>query len=568
MGTLFSTLDIARSGLQVAQVQLDTAGHNIANANTEGYSRQRVELAAKYPNTLSFGQLGRGVQVQNITRLRDQFLDNAFRLQNQALGQADVQAQYLSRLESLFQEPGSTASFSNKLNTFFGTLNNFANNVEESPVRQGVISDAQALSESFRQFAQQLYSMRTAANEEVKGIVPQINSLASTIAALNLQIRSAEAGGSIANDLRDSRDKSLDDLSKLVNITTREQSDGQVDVQIGSQVLVTRNIAETLVTIQNPALDSQRNDLVEVRLASSNELADIQGGQLYGVLSVRDGNLVTARDKMDELAAAIIYQVNRIQSQGKGLASISGTISSANPTTNATTALTASGAGLPFSVTPGTFDVVVYNSSGVPTTTTVTVTAATTLNSLAATLNAIPNFSASVTGGNTLNLGATGTSTFTFANDNSGVLAALNINGLFTGYDARTMGLNTDIVQNLNLLSSGYNTDLANTGDNTAALAMANIQNASVMDGNTATINQFYETTVTQSGVDSQSVKNALTAAQSFVTDIEGRRQSVSGVSLDEEATNLLQFQRAFEASSRVIVILDRMLDALLNIVQ
>ncbi len=562
MGNLFSTLDIARSALQAAQVQIDVSGHNIANVNKEGYSRQRVTLTARSPESRTFGELGRGVQVSDIARLREEFLDTVYRQQEQGLGSAETRASYFSRIEDLFQEPG-TSGFGTRLSEFFNSLNDFANSVEEQPVRMSVITEAQSLATSFNQITQQVYALRSNANEEVRNAVPEINSFASRIAALNVSIRKEELGGHKANDLRDERDLELDQLAKLINISYREREDGQVDVFVSGDILVTGEDARQLVAQQDPNIDPQRSDLLAVRFADNGTDVDIRDGSLFGAITARDSDLAHVATRLDQIASAIIREVNAIHSTGNGLDNLSGTIAGSNAVDDPAAALSA--AGLPFDVTSGSFDVVVYDASGAATQTTVTITGATTLNDLVASLNAIPNFSASVGSDNTLRLGATGTNTFSFANDASGALTALGINGLFTGHDAATMAVNSDIADNPRLLTSGYSTDVLNTGDNTAAIALASVRNKMVFDGGTATIQNFYESTVVRVGVDARANSQTLEVQNAFVNDFQNRRLAASGVSIDEEVTFMLQYQRGYEAAARVITIVDRMLDALLG---
>jgi flagellar hook-associated protein 1 FlgK len=563
VGTLFSTLDIARSGLQVAQVQVDIAGHNIANVNKEGFSRQRAELVARSPISFPFGVLGRGVEVQAINRIRDEFLDNAFRLQVPRLGGAEVQAQYFAQIEDAFLEPGETG-FGTRLDVFFDVLHDFANNVESLPVRESVLAESQALAGSLHDLAERFNVLRTNANEEVRNLIPEINSLGEQIASLNVQIRGIEASGTQANDLRDERDVLVDELARLINITARERDNGEIDVLIGEDVFVNGEVSRQLAAVPNVALDPERGDLVEVRFADNNALVDIRDGHIYGALNIRDSVLVEVDGRLDELAGALIREINRIHSQGNGLANLSGTLSSTNPVTAAAVPL--GSAGLPFAVSPGTFDVIVYDASGTPTTTTITITAATTLNDLAASLAAVPNFSASVVGGNTLQLGTAAPFTFSFANDSSGALTALGINGLFTGSDARTIAVSQHLLDDPSLLTSAFSSDVLNTGDNTAALALADLRQALVIDGNTASFNDFYETTIIRIGVDARANLQLRDVEQAFVNNFERRRQEVSGVSLDEEITFMIQFQRAFEASARVINVVDRMLDVLMQV--
>ena len=562
MGNLFSALNVAQSGLQAAQVQLDVASHNISNVNTEGYSRQRATLTTRSPETETYGELGRGVQVSDIARVREGFLDTVYRQQVQGLGTASVRASYFTQIENLFQEPGESG-FGTQLSSFFNALGNLANNVEEQSVRTSVITQAQSLASSLNQLAKQLYALRTNANEEVKNSVPDINSLTSRIASLNTTISQSEIGGHKANDLRDERDQLLDQLSKQVNISYRERSDGQVDVFVSGDILVSGEDARGLVAEKDSTIDPERSDLVTVRFADNGSAMDTQDGELYGALTARDTDLAEVSTRLDQIAGSIIQEINKIHSTGNGLEALSGTISGTNAVSDPATAL--SSAGLPFDVTAGSFDVVVYDGSDAATVSTVTITDATTLDDLVTSLNAIPNFSASVGSDNTLRLGATGTYTFSFVNDSSGALTALGINGLFTGYDASTIAVSESIQENPSLLTSGYSTDVLDTGDNTAAIALANVQNALVFDSGTATIQNFYESTIVRVGVNAQANSTTLNVQQAFVDDFQARRQEVSGVSIDEEVTLLLQYEKAYQAAARVITVADRMLDVLMN---
>lgn len=566
MGTLFSTLDIARSGLQVAQAQIDVAGHNIANVNKIGFSRQRVELVARSPHITPYGQLGRGVQVAQVTRIRDEFLDIAFRQSAPHLGQAQVFAQFYARLEDVFLEPGPNG-FSNRLTAFFDSLNDFADNVESFPTRQAVLSEAEALAGSFRAVAERLNLLRTDANEEVKTLVPEINSIGDRIAALNIRIRQAELNGTSSNDLRDDRDVLLDELAGLVNISYRERQDGQIDVLIGSDVLVDGGFVRELEFVRDPSLDPDRPDLVRVRFAASGLDAEVKGGELFAALNLRDQAIPAIEERIDTLAATLIRELNAIHSQGSGLDTYSGPLVSGNLADDAVTALNA--AGLPFTMTAGSFDILLYDNTGTPTTVTINVDPATdTLTSLSNAINAATagNLTASITsGGRSLTLTPAAGFTFAFANDSAGILPALGVNGLFTGSSAADIGVNQTLLDNPNLLTSRFDTDPLNTGDNSAALALAGLRNLKVLDTNSSTLGEYYGTTIVQLGIDARTNQQTLDVEQAFLEDFERRRQEVSGVSLDEELTFMIQFQRAFEGAARVVTVTDRMLEALLS---
>ncbi|GMW01371.1 MAG: hypothetical protein AMXMBFR84_25080 [Candidatus Hydrogenedentota bacterium] len=564
MGTLFSSLAIGMTGLRAAQIQLDTAGHNIANVNRAGYSRQRVDLATFSPNILPEGAVGRGVFVQNISRTREGFLDGVLRTEYGSLGFTEVQGQYYNLIEDALQEPGENG-FGTRLDNFFDVLADFANNVESLPVREVLASEAQSLASGLNDLVSRFDQLRTNANEEVRNLVEEINGLGDRLVILNEQIRVAQGNGATANDLSDERDVVLDDLSKLINITTREIDNGEITVLIDGNVFIDSTGIRSLEAVREPALDPERNDLLEVRFADSGQPVSIRSGELFGALNTRDTIIPALDARIDELTASLIREINNIHAQGNGLNNLSGTLSTANEVNSPANPLIA--AGLPFDVTAGSFDVVVYDANGVPTTTTINITGATTLNSLATALDAIPNFDATVVG-NTLQFGTTAPFTFGFANDSTGALAALGANPFFTGTDARTIAFNPVLANDPSLITSGFSDDPLNTGDNTAALQMAALRTARVLDSGSSTLNDFYQSTIAAFGVESRSNEQQLSSQGLAVQDLERRRQEQSGVSLDEEVTNLLVFQRAYEASARVITIADRMLETLINVAQ
>ncbi|HOJ33465.1 MAG TPA: flagellar hook-associated protein FlgK [Candidatus Hydrogenedentes bacterium] len=568
MGSLFSTLDIARSGMYASRVQLDVAGHNIANVNQEGYSRQRVELGTPNPVRYSFGLLGRGVSIQSVRRVRDSFLDSIARTQVAELGRADIAAQYYQRLEDSFLEPGERG-FGIRLNTFFDALNDFANNVEEYPVREALIASARDVAGALNELANRLNQLRTNANEEVRNVVPEINDLAGIIASTNRQIRAAELDNSVANDIRDERDRALDQLARLVNINYTETADGQVTVRIAGDVLIDETGARTLTVVPNSSLDPVRNDLLEVRFADTGSLVSATGGELYGSLQIRDTAIPSIMGRLNTIAGTMIEQINRIHSQSNGTVNRTGTVTSSNAVTDPTIALTT--AGLPFSVTvPGSFQIAVYDSSGnliAGAPFTVSINAGDSLNDLASAINAVApgTISAVVNADNTLSISAGAGYSYTFANDTAGILTALGINGLFTGTDARTIAVNSDIIANPGLLSSGFSLDPLATGDNTAALQMAALRNQLIFDSGSSSFNDYYESTIAQLGVEARANNVVFQTETAFADDFARRREEVSGVSIDEEVTQLLQYQRAFEAAARLVTVTDRMLDALLG---
>lgn len=570
MGTLFSAFDIGRAGLGVAQVQLDVTGHNIANVNKEGFSRQRVEVLTRIPNVLSFGALGRGPGVASISRLRDIFLDVIYRNQVPGLGRSETQAQYFQRVEDVFLEP-SSSGFSNQINVFFNAMSDFSNNVEEVAVRESALAEADALAANLRDVTTRLQALRTNANEEVRNLMDEINSLGHRIAESNRAIFNSELSGQPANDLRDDRDLLLDQLAKLVKITYREQESGYVDVLIGGDEFIMAREVRDLEAVPNSALDPNRPDLVEVRFADSGRPVTIDDGTLFGVLDFRDNKIVSVQDRLDEMARQIIASFNAIQSQGNGLANFTSSITSANAVTDPTAGLNA--AGLPFPVQDGQFSILVYDNTGtLAETVTVPISATgippTSLNDIAASINGSANMTASVDANGLLTITPASGFSYVFSGDTARALPALGVNSLFLGSGAGNITVNPALLDDPRLLSSGYSQDALETGDNSAALDMAALRSGKILENNTQTVNEFYEATIVKIGIEARVNRQLLQVEESLVSDFETRRQQTSGVNLDEEVTSLLQYQRAYEASARIITVADSMLQTLINMAQ
>ena len=573
MGTLFSALNIGRAGLLVAQVQLDTAGHNIANVNKEGFSRQRVNVTTRFPNMKPYGAIGRGAAVDGIERIREAFLDAVFRRQVPGLNRAAVQASFFSRIEDTFLEPGDDG-FSARLGRLFDALQDFSVNVENMPTRVALISEAQAATSSLNEVSQRLALLRRNANEEVGGLVGEINSITARLADSNRTISLAEVSGRTANDLRDDRDFLLDELARIVDIETNQRDDGQVDVFLGGEELVTGRRFRLLEAVPDPTIDPTRPEFLRVQYSDTGLAAQIVDGELAGAIFMRDVEILNIETRMDELAAALIEGMNSIHSQGNGLANINGPLVAGNAVSVSSDPLNL--AGLPFTATDGSFDVVVYDdiTNGVVETITVSVVASgplvgqTSLDDIQSDIDGATNLSASISVDGNLIITPSAGFSFHFENDTSNTLPALGANGFFAGTDAGNIAVNTQLVGNPEFISSGFSTIFSETGDNSAAIAMAQLRDATLLEGNMQTINQFLESTIVQVGVRTRANLDRLETEQAFVDDLARRRQEISGVNIDEEVTNLLMFQRAFEASARVITVTDRMLETLVNLVR
>jgi flagellar hook-associated protein 1 FlgK len=488
------------------------------------------------------------------------------------LGSAETQADYYTQIENIYKD-SSDSGLSSDMSNFFDSLNDYSNNVENEAVRVSTLNEADAFAATLNQTYSRLDTIRTNANEEVRNTVPQINDITKQIATLNTNIRDAEVSGNKANDLRDQRDLLVDQLSKIINITSRERDDGQLDVQVGGVELISGPDARQLTATVDSSIDPNRSDLLSVEFADNSQKVLITNGQLYGTLQIRDTELPSIEGRLDTLAKSLIHAMNTIQSQGAGSERMSSAITSTNAVASPYAPLNSTL--LPYSVSDGSFKVNVYDSTGalaetvnVPIVASGASSGQTTLSNIESAINGSAHMTAIAQSDGTLKVTPQSGYTYTFSNDTSGVLSAIGLNSFFTGTKASDIAVNSDLMTHPQWLSSGYNPDPLSSGDNSAALDLASVRNAAILENNTQTASQYYASGIVEVGISAKANANNLTVQQSFVDDFNERRQEVSGVNLDEEVTNLLLYQRAYQASARIISTADQMLQTLIGMVQ
>jgi flagellar hook-associated protein 1 FlgK len=240
-----SILSIARTAIAAQQTAVQVVSQNVANAETEGYSRQRAELAAATPQRFGFGSLGTGVQVQNVVRLRDAFLDNNYRTEAANAEGFGLRRDVLTQVEGIFGEP-SDQSLSGALDAFWSSWSDLANNPgtpsAQAVVRQRGIEVASTLN----RFASRLSDLEATNRSRLSSTVDEVNRLGGQLAELNGQITAAETGGTMAPDLRDARDRIADQLAKLGGARMMEQSNGTMSFVIGGVTVVDGTTARTI----------------------------------------------------------------------------------------------------------------------------------------------------------------------------------------------------------------------------------------------------------------------------------------------------------------------------------
>ncbi|MBC7187802.1 MAG: flagellar hook-associated protein FlgK, partial [Calditrichaeota bacterium] len=305
-------LNIARRGLQAQSHALQVTSHNIANANTEGYSRQRVTMAPSPPVRTPTGMLGTGVDIAQIERLRESLWDWQLRAEYQELGRWQEHASALGEVEGLLNEPSDTG-LSATLQGFWDSWQTLANHPEEGAARQEVRHWGQRLVAAFNGVYRDLGKVQQNLDEQVGLLISQVNDLGRQIASLNVQIAQVEAGGLQANDLRDRRDLLLNELSKLVDVQVLEMPSGMVNVTVGGETLVAgdkvRSMEVTTTTVQGVVVHSPRWGV------NGREVV-IRGGRIGGMLEMITTVIPQYRTRLDTLAAAVASEVNRVHMSG------------------------------------------------------------------------------------------------------------------------------------------------------------------------------------------------------------------------------------------------------------
>ncbi|MEN9657696.1 MAG: hypothetical protein RL571_1161 [Pseudomonadota bacterium] len=314
-----SVFGIGLSGLNAASLGLSTSGHNIANANTLGYSRQSVKQSAPYPQYTGNGFTGLGVRVDTVQRSYDEFLTKQVQT---ATSQDSYYGTYLAeikQLDNLVADPA--AGVSPVLQSFFSAVQGMATNPASLPARQSLMSNAQGLVNRFQVFDQRLSEMRAGVNGNLVSAADHVTALSKQIAQINGQIAVSSSGGQLPNDLLDQRDQMVLDLNTLVKATSIKQSDGTINVFIGNgQNLVVGGTAYSIAA--KPSIsDPQRLSIVYTQGAIDAEIPEtmLTGGQLGGLLEYRSKTLDSAQNSIERMAMVLGQTFNAQMRQGQDL---------------------------------------------------------------------------------------------------------------------------------------------------------------------------------------------------------------------------------------------------------
>ena len=304
---------IGLSGLDAAQRALDVIGNNIANAATEGYHRQRVDLTPAYSSECGAALIGGGVEVAGVTRIIDSLLEQEILRQQSSLGQISREATSLRTIEMAFGELSSEGGLSVAIDEFFMSLQDLSAHPAEIVWQNQLITAAQTMTNQFRTLGGYLASVDTQITVEIQNTVENINTIAAQIAELNDNIERLEIVGRLANNSRDQRDQLISELSELIAVETQAREYGVVDVTVGDLPIVVGATAAQL------EVGLKEEGVMGLALAGTQSFnTDVQGGLLGGLLNLKNNIVAGIQSDLDSLADAIIQQVNQHHVQAVG----------------------------------------------------------------------------------------------------------------------------------------------------------------------------------------------------------------------------------------------------------
>jgi len=574
-----AAFQIGRSALAASQLGVQVASNNLANAATPGYTRQTIGLQPLAGDaSTQEGQIGKGVRFTGVQRQLDPAIESRYNASISESAAAQEKLRTFSGIETILNEL-TDLDLSSELGNFFTGWSELSNGTQ---AQSQVVEQGQLLAGFIQRLRTDLTSQRNELDQRLGALTSEANSALTEIARLNEQITSSESGGATNNPLRDQRDQLVRDLSEIMDVTTIEQASGAIDVLVGSSPVVLGAKSQGLELRNIP-----KGDRIEtqVAIASTGQVLDVRKGKIGGVIDSRDGTVDDTIAKLDELAAQLIYQINSLHSTGanaRGLTSASSQlqIATADQSLALSSPANASIAQLGVKPTNGGFLVrTVDEGTGAVTTTRIDIdldglTNAgvpgfgddTTITDIASAIDAITGLSASVGGDGRLSITATQGTTFSFAEDSSGVLAVLGVNSYFTGTDATDIAVNDQLSENPLMLMTGRYID-GSFHENGTSLAIADLQDQGIEAFDGQNVGAFWRTAVQKLSVQTGSAKVIAQSTQLVTDGLESQRLAMSGVDTDEEALNLIQFQRAYQGAARIIQTTNEMLDTLINLI-
>jgi flagellar hook-associated protein 1 FlgK len=605
--SLTNALRIATGGMQYSQIALGTISHNIANANTTGYSRQSVAASA-----VSFDGFGAGVQLEGINRISDQQLQGRLFQQQSDVSYADSKSTYLTALSSIFNPTGTSSGLSDNINAFFGAMSTLAGNPTDSALQRNVVESADLLTQNLQGAAAQLTQTSNQADAQITSDLSSVNQILQRISELNTQIANqhASANGTNANDLMDQRDQQVTALSKYFKVNLNIDSTSgayRLTTETGRRLVDDSGYVQFERSLGAPGAPQgigYRSIQVNGGLSPNLILVntnDLTSGEIKALVDIRDTAVPNLQNQLDELTNTLLLgAVNAQSSRGSSFPPVN-SLASGN-----TSGLAGVGtdlyAGFDSALAGATFNVSVVDASG-------NVIASTvgnggpialpgagpfSLTDLATLVNGNADVGNTALGGS---LGVTATAgvdangkpqiTFAAANGNNrivlsnasgDVLGSLGMNTFFTGTGASNIAVKSSIETNPSLIptaqmraSDGGLSSL--NADNVTALAQLadskiGFSTAGGLPAQNVTGAGYADSIASNLAVTTSDAKSNSTFAGTVLNQLSQQMGSVSGVDLNEELSQMLIFQQGFQASAHIITVVDDLLNTLFNSVR
>ncbi|HUN92718.1 MAG TPA: flagellar hook-associated protein FlgK [Burkholderiaceae bacterium] len=621
-------LSVGTTALNAASIQLQTAGNNIANVNTPGYSRETVVQSAAFGTQLGGMYIGQGVQVDTVKREYNDFLTQQANQATATSAAADQHAQDLAQVDNLFKD--TTSGVGASMTSFFSAVQTLSQNPSDSASRTAMLSAAQTLAQSFNSANDALQQMQASSTQAITNEVGNVNQLASQIATLNNQIALARGNGGTPNQLLDQRDALVRNLNQSIQVSSVTQSDGSVNLFLGNgQPLVVGATASTLSVGQDPsnpqnvALDLQTQSGAKVPLQSSG----ITGGKIGAMLQFNLHDIPAVEDQLGRLATTLSDQVNAQQALGQDLNGNAGTNLFSSPsatvipsnantggatvsatfantsqlqasayqleyvnnkyqltrlsdntvTTSATMPMTVDGVTLNVAGTPASGDLFtiepVRNGAGAIGVTMSDPSLIAAASPVSATLGASNKGSVAITSlaavGPTRNANIAQPVTINFTSATTYTTTSGGVTSASQNYVAGTpIAVNGWSMVTSGTPSAGDSIAVSATGaqasDGNNAVALANLQNQSLVSG--SPLATGYAALVADVGGMAQTANTVQTSQQQVLSSATSAEASVSGVNLDEEATKLIQYQQQYQAAAKVISTASTLFNTILNL--
>jgi flagellar hook-associated protein 1 FlgK len=564
--SLTAALATASRALEVFSTAVQVSSGNIANANTPGYIREELTLSSENPYQRGGLIVGAGVKATAVRQAIDQFLETRIHSTNAEAQAAGARESIYTQLEGQLRELGDQ-DLSSRFSSFLSAINEVVNQPEQGPLRNSIISEGELLVSDITNLRNRVDQLRADQTVKIDNLVDEANNLIDEVADLNLKITKLESNGLLASEaggLRTQRYTALNRLSEIIPVQFNEQPNGNVDVYSGSEYVLFSGHRQH---IETATIEDRGLNVEVVQFTQTHSQFPQAGGEIRGVVDGRDEILGAFVDDLDQLAGGLISAFNRIHSSGEGLEGYS-TITSTSRVDDPNSVL--SDVEFPGTINHGSFELKVTNKqTGITQVEVIRIDLDgiggddTSLEDLRASIDSAANVSATITTTGELKLEAGPDFELRFAGDTSGALAALGINTFFTGSSSADIGINSLIKDNQNLLATGQG---AGPSDNRNVLQLATVLEQPLDQLAGTGIEDFYQNVVSGIAQGTSAEKAKAAGLQQFRQSLLSQREQFSGVSLDEEAVRLIEFQQAYAASARVIRSVDELFDILVNL--